>query len=42
MKKVKIFIAAVRKKELLTASKVKMSGSEKNKSKQGHKQQNVW
>ena len=30
------FIAAVRKWEMLAASKVKMSGSEKNKSEQEH------
>ena len=33
------FIEAVRKCEMLAANKVKMSGSEKNKSEQEHKQQ---
>ena len=40
------FMAAVRKLEMLAASKVKMSGSEQNKSEQdnktSNKQQNFW
>ena len=41
-KKNENFIAAVSKWETLAASKVKMSGSEKNKSEQEHKQQKFW
>ena len=36
------FIAVVRKWEMLAASKVKMSGSEKDKGKRDHKQQNFY
>ena len=36
------FIAAVRKWEMLAASKEKMSSSKTNKSEQEHKKQNFW
>ena len=36
------FIAAVRKWEMLAASKVKLSGSEKKKQKHENRKQNLW